>query len=90
MSKPILKKQSRTDWSKVDAVKDSGLDYDEIPEQGAAFFKSAVLRMPEPKSTVTMRLDKDVLEWFKAQGKGYQTRINVLLRAYMDAKKPTH
>lgn len=90
MSKSILKKQSKTDWVKVDAAKDNRLDYAEIPEQGAAFFKSAVLRMPEPKSTVTMRMDKDVLEWFKAQGKGYQTRINVLLRAYMDSKKATH
>ncbi|MEQ1837636.1 MAG: BrnT family toxin [Candidatus Nitrotoga sp.] len=90
MSKSILKKQSKTDWVKVDAAKDNRLNYAEIPEQGAAFFKSAVLRMPEPKSTVTMRMDKDVLEWFKAQGKGYQTRINVLLRAYMDSKKATH
>lgn len=90
MNKPILKKQSRTNWVKVDAVQDNGLDYAEIPEQDSAFFKNAVLRMPEPKSTVTMRVDKDVLEWFKAQGKGYQTRINVLLRTYMDSKKATH
>ncbi len=90
MSKHILKRPSKTDWAKVDAAQDNGLDYTEIGEQGSAFFKNAVLRMPEPKSTVTMRVDKDVLEWFKAQGKGYQTRINVLLRAYMDSKKATY
>ena len=90
MSKPILKKQSKTDWVKVDAAQINDIVYAEIPEQGAAFFKNAELRMPESKSTVTMRVDKDVLEWFKGQGRGYQTRINVLLRAYMNAKKATH
>ena len=40
-----------------------------------------------PKAAVTIRLDRQVLEWFKAQGRGYQTRINALLRAYMEAHK---
>lgn len=43
----------------------------------------ADLRLPEKKS-VTIRLDADVLEWFKKQGKGYQARINKLLRSYME------
>ncbi len=87
MSKPNLKKQSRTDWARVDALKDRGIDYSEIPELGDDFFKSAVLRMPEPKTLVTLRLDRDVLDWFKKQGPRYQTRINALLRAYVEAKK---
>lgn len=86
MSKQILKRRSKTDWAKVDGVSDDKLEYSDIPEQGDAFFKNAVLKIPESKATVTMRMDKDVLEWFKAQGKGYQTRINALLRAYMDSK----
>ncbi len=86
MSKQILKKQSKTDWAKVDATSDDKLNYADIPEQDDAFFKNAILQIPESKATVTMRMDKDVLEWFKAQGKGYQTRINALLRAYMDSK----
>ena len=60
-----------------------GLDYTEIPEQDAAFFATATLRMPTPKVSVTLRLDQDVLDWLKAQGKGYQTRINAILRTYM-------
>ena len=87
MSKPNLKKQSRTDWARVDALRDQKIDYSEIPELGDDFFKSAVLRMPEPKALVTLRLDRDVLEWFKKQGPRYQTRINALLRAYVEAKK---
>ena len=87
MSKPNLKKQSRTDWARVDALREQEIDYSEIPELGDDFFKSAVLRMPEPKALVTLRLDRDVLEWFKKQGPRYQTRINALLRAYVEAKK---
>ena len=87
MSKPNLKKQSRTDWARVDALRDQEIDYSEIPELGDDFFKSAVLRMPEPKAIVTLRLDRDVLEWFKKRGPRYQTRINALLRAYVEAKK---
>jgi len=87
VSKPNLKKQSRTDWARVDALREQEIDYSEIPELGDDFFKSAVLRMPEPKALVTLRLDRDVLEWFKKQGPRYQTRINALLRAYVEAKK---
>jgi uncharacterized protein (DUF4415 family) len=43
--------------------------------------------MPEPKTTVTIRLDREVLNWFKREGRGYQTRINALLRAYMEAQR---
>lgn len=61
------------------------IDYSEIPELKADFFKNATLILPEAKALVTLRLDQDVLKWFKKQGKGYQTRINALLRAYMEA-----
>ena len=63
------------------------VDTSDIPEQGKAFSKLAVLRLPEPKTAVTIRLDQQVLKWFKAKGPGYQTRINALLRAYMEAHK---
>jgi uncharacterized protein (DUF4415 family) len=68
-------------------MRDKAIDYSDIPEQGKEFFKRAVLRLPEPKATVTIRLDRQVLEWLRAQGPGYQTRINALLRAYMESHK---
>jgi uncharacterized protein (DUF4415 family) len=49
------------------------------------FFKGVQLQLPQPKETITMRVDKDVLVWLKKQGPGYQTKINQLLRQYMDA-----
>ncbi|WHZ15697.1 MAG: hypothetical protein OJF52_002543 [Nitrospira sp.] len=66
---------------------DKDIDYSDIPELGKDFFRHAPLVLPEPKATVTMRVDRKVLDWFKAQGRGYQTRINALLRAYMEAHK---
>jgi uncharacterized protein (DUF4415 family) len=87
VKKSTSKKPSQTNWAKIDAKRDDEIDFSDIPEQGKAFFKQAVLRLPQPKAAVTIRLDRQVLQWFKAQGRGYQTRINALLRAYMEAHK---
>ena len=87
MKKPSTKKRSRTNWVKIDALRDKDIDSSDIPEQGKAFFKRTRLRLPEPKAAVTIRLDRQVLDWFKSQGRGYQTRINALLRAYMEAHR---
>ena len=79
------KKHSKTDWNKVKAQSDSDIDTSEIPALDPDFFKSANLRMPTMKASITVRLDSDVLEWYRKQGKGYQTRINAVLRTYMEA-----
>ncbi len=68
---------------------DASIDTSDMPELGDDFFQRAELRSP-PKQAVTMRLDADVLAWFKDQGQGYQTRINKLLRAYMQAQQKRH
>jgi len=69
-------------------MSDKEIDLDDIPELDDDFFKNAKLQMPA-KQSVTMRLDSDVVTWFKEQGKGYQTRINQLLRKYMETHQ-TH
>ncbi len=56
-----------------------------IPELDEAFWKNTNLVMPENKVKVTMRLDPEVLNWFKAQGKGHQTKINAVLKSYVQA-----
>jgi uncharacterized protein (DUF4415 family) len=48
---------------------------------------NAVVGLPAPKQQLTVRLDSDVVKWFKAQGRGYQTRMNAVLRRFMDAQK---
>ncbi|MFQ5569543.1 MAG: BrnA antitoxin family protein [Rhodothermales bacterium] len=72
---------------KLADMPDEEIDYSDIPETDAAFWASAHVVMPGKKKAVSLRLDLDVLEWFKAQGRGYQTRINAVLRSYMDAHK---
>lgn len=66
-------------------LKDKDIDYSDIPETDARFWDDAEVRLPEPKKGVYIRLDDDVLKWFKAKGKGYQTRINSVLRSYYEA-----
>ena len=80
-----MKKKYFSDLKRLRNLKDEEIDYSDIPELDEAFFKKAVIVLPQPKASVSIRLDQEVLDWFKAQGKGYQTRINALLRAYMEA-----
>ena len=91
MRKAATSKKSRTDWKRVDALKDEDIDLSDTPEVSPEMFARAVVRRglkPVPrKAQLTLRLDSDVLEWFRRQGQGYQTKINALLRAYMDAHK---
>jgi uncharacterized protein (DUF4415 family) len=75
---------SQTDWERVEAMTDEEIDTSDSPPLDDDFFAHAELRMPEPKQIITIRLDTDVVEWFKAQGKGYQTRMNAVLRRYME------
>jgi uncharacterized protein (DUF4415 family) len=72
-------------------VTDKDIDFSDIPEADAAFWASAKVHVPDrPKLPLNVRLDADVVEWFKSQGKGYQTRINAVLRSFYEAhKEPT-
>ena len=81
-----MKKQSNTDWKPLEKMSDKEIDFSDIPELDKAFFKKATLHMPKSKKSVSIRLDADVLSWFKRQGRGYQTKINAILRMYMKAK----
>lgn len=67
---------------------DKEIRLNENPELGNEFFNNATLRMPDPKKSISLRIDKDILGWYKKQGPGYQTRINAVLRMYMQAKTP--
>ena len=64
------------------------IDYSDIPPLGDEFFTKAVEAWPPTKQQLTIRLDADVLNWLKTYGKGYQTRINRILRAAMESRPP--
>jgi uncharacterized protein (DUF4415 family) len=63
------------------------IDYSDIPETSAHFWKSAQIHVPDKKKSLTIRIDPDVLAWFQGQGKGYQTRINCILKTYVAAQR---
>jgi len=91
-STQLKRSRLKTDWDRVDALTDAGTrrairsDPDAAPELDAAWFRRAKVVLPEPKKAVSIRLDRDVVEWFQKHGRGYQTRINAILRAYVDAQ----
>ena len=82
---------SLTDWTRIDAMRDEDIDFSDIPEITPEMFARAVRRRnfkPIPrKKQLTLRIDSDVVDWYKKQGRGYQTRINSLLRAYMKERQ---
>jgi len=84
-------KVNKTDWKRVDALPDDKIDFSDNPEWTPEMFARAVLRRgfkPVPrKKLLSMRIDSDVLEWYRKQGPGYQTQMNSLLRAYMEERK---
>ena len=84
--------KDETDYARLRALTDSDIekavadDPDTfIPD--AAWWKHARVVMPGAKEMVTLRLDPDVLAWFRKAGRGYQTRINAVLRAFVEAQK---
>jgi uncharacterized protein (DUF4415 family) len=90
MKKPSFSKGSKTNWARLRALKDRDiLITEEHPELDLKHVVKGIvrrgLRPISPKASISLRLDTDVLEWFKAQGQGYQTRINAVLRAFRDA-----
>ena len=93
MKQSTIFNESKTDWERLDAMEDEDINLSDIPELTPEMFAKAVIKRglkdKENKAQVTIRVDPDVLRWFKSQGHGYQTRINSLLRAYMEANLTT-
>jgi uncharacterized protein (DUF4415 family) len=88
VSRPL---PDKTDWARVDALTDEEIeqaikdDPDAAPLLDEEWFRTAKLVMPERKVPIALRVDREVVDWFKAQGSRYQTRINAVLKAYMKA-----
>lgn len=71
-------KPAKQDLAQFDAVAEGDIDYSDIPELGDDFFEKA------KKTSVTARFDADMVQWFKSQGRGYQTKMNAVLRAFYE------
>ncbi len=79
--------KSKTDWARVNAMTDDEIDCSDIPEADELFWAKAELIMPANKVKIGVRFDKTVVSWFKKQGPGYQSRMNAVLKTYIEAQK---
>ena len=83
---------TKTDWARFDAIRDEDIDCSDIPELDDNFWKNAKLMPPlipgrRGKHPVSLRLDDDIIRWFKLRGPRYQSRINAVLRAYVETHR---
>jgi uncharacterized protein (DUF4415 family) len=83
--------ESRTNWAAVDAMNEEDLeasiaaDPDDLHEEPE--WRQAVKGLPPLKQHISIRLDADIVSWFRQTGRGYQTRINNVLRAFIESRK---
>jgi uncharacterized protein (DUF4415 family) len=83
----IARGEDRTNWDKIDAVTGAQLeasiraDVDHV--RGEPDWTQAIVGIPAPKDHINIRIDHDVLQWFRSNGKGYQTLMNNVLRAFV-------
>ena len=81
------KKSIKSDLARIDRMRGADIDYSDIPPLDKKFLKKATAAWPPVKRQLTIRLDADVLDWLKGHGRGYQTRINRILRVVMESQQ---
>ena len=92
---PRSRRTGKTDWARVDAMSDREIenavqsDPDAAPILNKEWFSKAKLVLPERKVPISLRIDREVVEWFKARGQRYQSRMNAVLKAYVEAHRKT-
>jgi uncharacterized protein (DUF4415 family) len=74
---------SKTDYKKINKLSDNEINYSDIPETDEEFWSDAQVLFPSKKTHLSIRLDDDIISWFKQFGRGYQTKINAVLRSYI-------
>ena len=89
----VTRGEDRTDWRKAGAMTarklEASIQADPDEVSGAPDWTKAIMGMPAPKDHINIRIDHDVLEWFRASGRGYQTLMNNVLRAFVQSRQPS-
>ena len=87
----IARGEDRTNWAKANAVTGAKLDAsiraDVDDVQGEPDWTQAVMGVPSPKEHINIRVDQEVLQWFRSTGRGYQTLMNNVLRAFVQTRR---
>ncbi len=87
MSESNLKNTSQTNWAKLETMADEEIDTSDIPPLDEKFFATARLRMPQGKIAVTVNVDKDVSDWYQAQGEESKALMSAALKIYAEAHR---
>ena len=81
------KGEGRTDWERLRQEQEARLEPEVDPEEGEFVWSQARVVIPPGKQAISVRIDRDVLDFFQSRGRGYQTRINAILRSYMEGSQ---
>ena len=87
MSENDLSTTIKTNLERIDAMTDDMIDTSDIPPLTDNFFATAKWRMPKPKVKITVEVEPEVLDWFKAQGSGWEQQLTAAIRIYAHAHK---
>jgi len=92
VSRDAPRRKGKTDWARLDAMTDAEIEASIANDPDWQEFKDvdwskAILVIPPKKKAISIRVDEDVLDYFKKEGSGYQRRINAVLRSYMQQKR---
>jgi uncharacterized protein (DUF4415 family) len=84
--------EDRTDWARVKTMKEKEIVIDDDATEPTAeqWAKAIVIDRRPPKKNITLRIDPEIIDWFKARGKGYQTRMNAVLRVFIELQRKDH
>ena len=85
-----LKKQTETDYARLEAMTDEEIDISDIPPLDESFFANATLRMPKDKISVIVNVDRETSEWYETQGEERQNLMSAALLIYAEAHKEIH
>src|SRR3974377_1720372 len=84
----VSRKSIKSDLARLDRMRDADIDLSDIPQLDKSFLKRATTAWPPKKQQLTIRLDADVVVLLKVHGRGYQARINLILRVVMESQPP--
>ena len=82
-----IDRADKTDWKRLESMSDEDIDTSDVPALDENFFKKAQVRNPVEKTKISIRIDNDVLNFFKSQDGKYQSKINAVLRTYFETMK---
>jgi uncharacterized protein (DUF4415 family) len=88
----LARGEDRTDWDRLRNMTEDEIERNALEENRRVgipddWYRDAVLVNAPPKVPISIRIDEDILDYFRSQGKGYQTRINAVLRAFVEASQ---